>query len=182
MDQHKPIRPAQRSLGDMEVAEFRERAHQVADHVADYLERLESYRVLPDIEPGSIRRQLPAAPPGEPEPLEAVLEDYARLIEPNITHWQHPGFMAYFPSVACGPGILGEWLAAGLNSNVMFWRNAPASTELEEVVVGWLRQMLGRRLRRDVHRHGLGLVAALAGGGAPRRPRSRLARRRPGRS
>jgi aromatic-L-amino-acid decarboxylase len=75
--------------------------------------------------------------------MEAILADYARLIEPNITHWQHPGFMAYFPSVASGPGILGEWLAAGLNSNVMFWRNAPSSTELEEVVVSWLRQLVG---------------------------------------
>ncbi len=130
-------------LGDMDPAEFRRQAHGVADRVADYLERLESYPVLPRIEPGAVRAQLPAAPPTAPQPLDAVLEDYARLIEPNITHWQHPGFMAYFPSVASGPGILGEWLAAGLNSNVMFWKNAPASTELEEVVVSWLRQMLG---------------------------------------
>jgi len=138
-----PLSKAQRGLGDMDVEEFRRRAHEVADRVADYLARLESYPVLPRIEPGSVRSELPAAPPAGPEPFESVLEDYARLIEPNITHWQHPGFMAYFPSVASGPGILGEWIAAGLNSNVMFWRNAPASTELEELVVDWLRQMLG---------------------------------------
>lgn len=130
-------------LGDMGATEFRAAAHQVADLVADYLERLETYRVLPDIEPGAVRDRLPEAPPAAPEPLALILDDYAELIEPNITHWQHPGFMAYFPSVASGPGILGEWLAAGLNSNVMFWRNAPASTELEQVVVSWLRQMLG---------------------------------------
>ncbi|MBP7146379.1 MAG: amino acid decarboxylase [Acidobacteria bacterium] len=130
-------------MADMDTKEFRAAAHRVADTVADYLDRLEDYPVLPDIEPGSIREQLPASPPPGPEPLDAIFEDYRRLIEPNITHWQHPGFMAYFPSVACGPGILGEWLAAGLNSNVMLWRNAPASTELEELVVSWLRQMLG---------------------------------------
>ena len=78
-----------------------------------------------------IRAQLPAGPPAGPEPLETILADYRGLIEPNITHWQHPGFMAYFASTASGPGILGEWLAASLNSNVMLWRNAPASTELE---------------------------------------------------
>jgi len=127
----------------MAPSEFRTAARQVADLVADYLERLESYPVLPDLEPGSIRAQLPAAPPGRPEPLDEILRDYGRLIEPNITHWQHPGFLAYFSSVATGPGILGEWLAAGLNSNVMLWRNAPSSTELEEVVVAWLRRMLG---------------------------------------
>jgi len=137
------ITPAQRSLGDMDVEEFRGNAHVVADQVADYLGGLEDYPVLPQLEPGSIRSQLPVAPPDQPEPIETVMQDYGRLIEPNITHWQAPGFMAYFPSVASGPGILGEWLATGLNSNVMFWRNAPSSTELEEVVVSWLRQMLG---------------------------------------
>ena len=127
----------------MEPDEFRAAAKQVADRVADYLRDLESRDVLPRLEPGDIRRQLPEAPPDEPEPLESILDDYARIIEPNITHWQHPGFMAYFPSTASGPGILGEWLATGLNSNVMFWRNAPASTELEQVVVDWVRRMLG---------------------------------------
>jgi aromatic-L-amino-acid decarboxylase len=127
----------------MDPEEFRAAARDVADRVADYLRDLESRDVLPKLEPGDVRAQLPGAPPDEPEPLESILEDYARLVEPNITHWQHPGFMAYFPSIASGPGILGEWLAAGLNSNVMFWRNAPASTELEQLVVDWMRAMLG---------------------------------------
>jgi aromatic-L-amino-acid decarboxylase len=143
MSEKRRITPAQSGLGDMDPVEFRAAAHRVADMVADYLERLESYPVLPSLEPGSVRAKLPAEPPGAPEPLDAILEDYLRLIEPNITHWQHPMFMAYFASVAPGPGILGEWLTAGMNSNVMLWRNAPASTELEEVVVGWLRRMLG---------------------------------------
>lgn len=123
--------------------EFRRLAHQVADQVADYLESVESYAVLPEIEPGAVRARLGPSPPARPEPFDAILDDYRELIEPNITHWQHPGFMAYFCATASGPGILGEWLAAGLNSNVMFWRNAPASTEVEETVVSWLRQMLG---------------------------------------
>jgi len=130
-------------LGDMDPADFRKSAHEVADQVADYLEGIESFRVLPDLAPGDVKDRIPEAPPDQPEPWNAILADYRKLVEPNITHWQHPGFMAYFPSVACGPGILGEWLSAGLNSNVMFWRNAPASTEVEERTVEWLRQMLG---------------------------------------
>ena len=130
-------------LGDMPVPDFRREARRVADRVADYLETLEKRAVLPSIEPGEVGSSLPQEPPASPQALDEVLADYDRLIEPNITHWQHPGFMAYFPSTASGPGILGEWLASGLNSNVMFWRNAPASTELEDVVVSWLRQMLG---------------------------------------
>ena len=130
-------------LGDMPPDQFRAAARRVADRVADYLESLESYRIFPGLAPGAVRALLPPSPPSAPESIDAILEDYTRIVEPNITHWQHPGFMAYFPSVASGPGILGEWLATGLNSNVMFWKNAPASTELEEVVVSWLRQMVG---------------------------------------
>jgi len=132
-----------KTLGDMSPDDFRDAAHEVADLAADYLDRLEGYDVLPAIEPGATRAKLPPGPPAEAEPLDAILGDYRSLIEPFITHWQHPMFMAYFPSVASGPAILGEWLACTLNSNVMLWRNAPSSTELEEVVVSWLRQMLG---------------------------------------
>jgi len=127
----------------MHHTEFRKAAHRVADLMADYLWRLESFRVLPDISPGDVLGELPPAPPQGPESLDSILEDYGKLIEPNITHWQHPAFLAYFSSVATGPGILGEMLAATLNSNVMFWQNAPASTELEQLIVSWLRQMLG---------------------------------------
>jgi aromatic-L-amino-acid decarboxylase len=137
------ISASQRSTGDMDPEEFRAAAKDVADRVANYLRDLEKYSVLPPIEPGDVRRALPEAAPDAAEPLESILDDYHRLIEPNITHWQHPGFMAYFPSIASGPGILGEWLATSLNSNVMFWRNAPASTELEQVVVDWMRGMTG---------------------------------------
>ena len=143
MDDGKRIAPAQLGVADMDPEEFRSAAHRVADRVADYPADLERYRVLPDLKPGEIRARLPSRPPQAPEPLDDILDDYARIIEPNVTHWQHPGFMAYFTAMACGPGILGEWLAAGLNSNVMFWKNAPASTELEETVVAWLRSMLG---------------------------------------
>lgn len=130
-------------VGDMGAEEFRAAAHRVADLAADYLERVPTYRVLPDVAAGFLRRVLPGEAPAEPEPLEEILGDYLRWIEPHVTHWQHPGFLAYFPSAASGPGILGEWLSAALNSNVMLWRNAPASTELEETVVAWLRRAFG---------------------------------------
>ena len=99
--------------------------------------------VFPAIEPGSLRPLFPAAPPEQPEPLEAILADYAALVEPNATHWQHPGFLAYFATTASGPGILGEMLTAALGQNPMLWRTSPIGTELEDVVVDWLRQALG---------------------------------------
>ncbi len=86
MDDRDRIHPSQRGLGDMDVAAFRDAAHRVADLAADYLERLESYPVLPRVAPGEIRRRLPDAAPDSPEPMDAILEDYLTLIEPNITH------------------------------------------------------------------------------------------------
>ena len=128
---------------DMEPAELREHGRAVIDRIADYLAHPEAVEVLPSLRPGDVRDRLPAEPPEEPEPFDRILEDYDRLIVPNTTHWNHPGFFAYFGITASGPGILGEALTAALNVNAMLWKSGPAQTELEEVTLGWLRQMLG---------------------------------------
>jgi aromatic-L-amino-acid decarboxylase len=130
-------------LGDMAADEFRAAAHAVVDLMADYLERVDTQPVLPRVEPGSLRPLFPPAAPEEPEPLDRILDDYRQLVEPNATHWQHPGFMAYFASSASSSGILAEMLVAALNQNPMLWRTSPIGTELEGVVVDWLRQGLG---------------------------------------
>ena len=127
----------------MDPEAFRAAAHTVVDVMADYLETIETRDVFPSIEPGSLRPRFPSAAPEAPEPLEAILADYSRLIEPNATHWQHPGFLAYFATTASGPGILGEMLTAAIGQNAMLWRTSPIGTELEEVVVDWLRLALG---------------------------------------
>src|SRR5262245_41697679 len=103
MDAQDELTPAQRGLGDMGETEFRAAARRVVDRVADDLDGIERRDVLPRLAPGAVRARLPAAAPAEPEPLERILEDYRELIEPNLTHWQSPGFMAYFPSVASRP-------------------------------------------------------------------------------
>jgi aromatic-L-amino-acid decarboxylase len=142
----RPIRLADAQtdgLLDMDPEDFRAAAHEVVDLMADYLAAVEDFAVFPAIEPGSIGPAFPTAAPAEPEPLESILDDYRRLIEPNATHWQHPGFLAYFGTTASGPGILGEMLTAALGQNAMLWRTSPIGTELEGVVVGWLRQALG---------------------------------------
>ncbi len=130
-------------LGDMTPEDFRAAAHAVVDLMADYLATIESRDVFPAVEPGSLRGLFPATAPEDGEPMAAILEDYVRLIEPNATQWQHPGFMAYFPTTGSSAGVLGEMLTAVLGQNPMLWRTSPIGTELEQVVVDWLRQALG---------------------------------------
>ena len=139
-----PIDPEQSDgLNDMDPDAFREAGHAVVDRIADYLADVSNYPVLPPIEPGSIGPLLPAEAPADPEPIETILEDVDRLVFPNATHWQHPGFFAYFSTSASAAGILGEMLTAGLGQNPMLWRTSPVGTELETVVVSWLRAALG---------------------------------------
>lgn len=130
-------------LGDMNAAEFRQYGKQLIDWIADYLENDDRPPVLSRVKPGEVKAQLPAAPPARPEEFDAVLADFNDIILPGITHWNQPGFLAYFGITGSMPGILGELLAAGLNVNGMLWRTSPAATELEEVVLDWLRQMVG---------------------------------------
>ena len=130
-------------LVDMDPEAFRAAAHAVVDVMADYLASIDERAVFPSIEPGSLGPLFPPVAPEDPEPLAAILADYRALIEPNATHWQHPGFLAYFGTTASGPGILGEMLTATLGQNPMLWRTSPIGTELEGVVVGWLRDAFG---------------------------------------
>jgi aromatic-L-amino-acid decarboxylase len=113
------------------------------DWAAGYLERVGELPVLAQVKPGEIRSRLPAAPPEDPEPFSAVLRDLDEVLLPGTTHWQHPRNFAYFAVSAAEPAILAELLAATLNSVAILWRTAPASTELEGLVLDWTAQLLG---------------------------------------
>ena len=130
-------------LGDVDAAAYRRILHEIADLIADYAESLPGRPVLPPVEPGTIAPLFPADPPEAPEPLETILDDYRRLVEPNATAWNHPGFMAYFPTSSSTAGVVGELLMTSLAQNTFLWRTSPIGTELETVVVSWLRQALG---------------------------------------
>lgn len=130
-------------LGDMNKEEFRRCGYELVDWIADYFEHIEELPVLAQIEPGSLKAQLPISPPQNGESMAAIIGDIDRLIVPALTHWSHPSFFAYFATSTSAPGIFGEFLTAAFDNKAMLWRTSPASTELEEVVLDWLRQMMG---------------------------------------
>jgi aromatic-L-amino-acid decarboxylase len=129
--------------GDMSAEEFRRFGHEIVDWIANYFEHIEELPVLAQIEPGDLKAQLPPSAPENGESMEAILADVDRLIVPALTHWSHPSFFAYFATSTSAPGIFGELLSAAFDVKSMLWRTSPASTELEEVTLDWLRQMLG---------------------------------------
>jgi aromatic-L-amino-acid decarboxylase len=131
--------------------QFRQYGRAVVDWIADYYERIESFPVLSQAQPGQIRASLPPDPPQQGEPFEAILRDVDDLILPGITHWQSPSFFAFFPANASGPSMLGELLSAGLGVQGMLWATSPACTELETHVLDWMADMLDlpARFRSD---------------------------------
>jgi aromatic-L-amino-acid decarboxylase len=131
------------ALGDMSSEDFRRFGHELIDWVANYLEQVKDLPVLSQIEPGDLKAQLPTSPPEKGEAMEVIIKDVDHLIVPALTHWNHPSFFAYFATSTSAPGIFGELLSAAFDNKAMLWRTSPASTELEEVTLDWLRQMMG---------------------------------------
>ncbi|WP_394824220.1 pyridoxal phosphate-dependent decarboxylase family protein [Pendulispora albinea] len=123
--------------------QFRALGYKLIDWIADYRETVEERRVMSNEAPGAVRAKLPPSPPEEPESFDAILADFERIVVPGVTHWNHPRFFAYFPSNTTLSAVLGDLLASGLGAQCMSWQTSPAGTELEEVVMDWLRQMLG---------------------------------------
>ena len=126
----------------MTPEEFRRWGHAMVDWIADYQQRVESLPVVAQVQPGQVRATLPATPPQQGEPFDAILADIDKLILPGLTHWQSPNFFAFFPANNSGPSILGELLSAGLGVQGMLWATSPACTELETHVLDWMAEML----------------------------------------
>src|SRR5215510_12451287 len=127
----------------MDPSEFRRHGHALVEWIAAYLSGSERYPVLPRVVPGEVRRALPEHGPEAGECFDEIFADFERILVPALTHWNHPGFFAYFANTASEPGVLAEFLSAALNQQAMLWRTSPVTTELEEVSLGWLRELIG---------------------------------------
>lgn len=127
----------------MDAQTFRRYGYQLIDWVADYRERLESLPVMSPAQPGEVRAAFPAHPPLHGGRMDQAMAALDRDVLPGITHWNHPSFFAYFPSNTSYASILADIAASGLGAQGMSWQTSPAATEVEEVVMDWLRQMIG---------------------------------------
>jgi aromatic-L-amino-acid decarboxylase len=130
------------TYGDMPPDEFRRHGHALVEWIAKYFENVERYPALSTAKPGDLARALPGEAPERGEPFDRVVDDLDRLILPAVTHWNHPGFFAYFAITGSAPGVLMEFVSAALNQQAMLWRTSPAATELEDVTLRWLARLM----------------------------------------
>jgi aromatic-L-amino-acid decarboxylase len=128
---------------DPSASDFRKAAHETVDWIADYFENIERHEVLSRVQPGDIAAQFAPRASEEGRSYDALLAEFRERILPGITHWNHPAFFAYFSITGSQAGLLGEMLTAAINSNGMLWKTSPSLTELETVVLGWLRDAVG---------------------------------------
>jgi aromatic-L-amino-acid decarboxylase len=128
--------------GDMSAEDFRRFGHEIVDWIAEYFENIETFPVLSQNEPNELKNALPKSAPVGGEDFAEVLKDVDKLILPAVTHWNHPNFHGLFSTSTSSVGVFGEMLSAAFDMKAMLWRTSPASTELEEVVLDWLRQMM----------------------------------------
>lgn len=131
------------TLARMTPEDFRRLGHDLVDWIADYRERVASRPVMSQVAPGAIRGRFPKEPPAEGGRLADAIQSLEANVLPGITHWNHPGFFAYFPSNTSLASVLGDLVSSGLGAQGMSWQTSPAATEVEEVVMEWLRQMVG---------------------------------------
>src|SRR5881398_2452086 len=129
-------------LGDISPELFREQLYRIAGWIADYRENIGERRISPNDEPGAIVARLDTAAPERAASLDEIFAEVERVIVPGVAHWAHPQFMSYFGCTTTSPGILAEMITGALNVNAMTWRTSPAATELETLVLDWLRQWL----------------------------------------
>ncbi|CAN5387883.1 pyridoxal-dependent decarboxylase [soil metagenome] len=138
-NEHKGFAP---ETGDMSKEDFRRFGYEIIDWISEYFENLEDFPVLSQIEPNWLTENLPTSAPENGESFNDVLDDVNKLILPAVTHWNHPNFHGLFSTSTSSVGVFGEMLSAAFDMKAMLWRTSPASTELEPVVLDWLRKMM----------------------------------------
>ena len=125
------------------IEDFRRAGYSHTDWIANYFSHVRERRVLPQVAPGEFAATIPSSAPETGESFDQLLAEFDAKVVPALTLWNHPRFFAWFSISSTPPSILAEFLAAAVNVNAMLWKASPAATELEQVMLGWIREWLG---------------------------------------
>jgi aromatic-L-amino-acid decarboxylase len=123
--------------------DFSDWGAKISKWAADYHKNLRDRPVRAQTAPGDVAALLEHSAPETPQSMEEIMADFERVVMPGMTHWQHPRFFAYFPANAAPPSMLAEMLVSTIAAQCMLWQTSPAATEMETVMLDWLRQAIG---------------------------------------
>jgi aromatic-L-amino-acid decarboxylase len=127
----------------MTPEEFRQAGHELVDWIAEYRSHVDELPVRSQVAPGAVSERLPAAAPDRAEPFANLLRDLDEIVVPGLTHVHHPRHFGWFPANSDLGSVLGDLATSGLGALGLSWQSAPALTEVEEVVVEWMRELTG---------------------------------------
>ncbi len=127
----------------MTPEEFRAAGHELIDWIADYRLNLSSGPVKAAVTPGQVSAQFESSVDPTPRPFADVLRELDEIVVPGVMQVQHPMHFGWFPANASLSSVLGDIASSGLGSLSLSWESSPSSTEVEEVVVDWMRQATG---------------------------------------
>ncbi|CAK9070628.1 Aromatic-L-amino-acid decarboxylase (AADC) (DOPA decarboxylase) (DDC) [Durusdinium trenchii] len=116
---------------------------QTLEAISRFTKSIPQQGVWKDVEPGQLAADFAKEPPVEPTEYGQILQKLETTIFPGALSWQHPKFMAYYPSSSSVPAILSETVIASIGSVGLQWKSNPIGTELEVVVMDWVAQFLG---------------------------------------
>ena len=131
------------SLIDVDPKIFREAGHQLVDEISDFLASMENHQVTPAPTPASVREKLPATMPVTGTDPSLLVKETWQLLADNSLLNGHPRFWGYITSSPAPIGMLGDLLAAAINSNCGAFVLSPVATEIEKQTIQWLGQLIG---------------------------------------
>ncbi len=120
--------------------EFRAHGHRVLDELMDWLRTLRDRPAWQPV-PAEVRAALQAELPRSGQPIEAVWEDFRRLVLPYPWGNVHPRFWGWVNGTGSPSGALAELATAVLNTNA--GGGHQAAPWVEDQVIAWCREMLG---------------------------------------
>ncbi len=99
--------------------------------------------VFPDVTARRVRARIHGPLPRRASSAKAILAAVRTRILPSLRDNGHPRFFGYVMSPPSAPGVVADLITSAIDQNVTAWRSAPAATEVERVVIEWLRRIAG---------------------------------------
>ncbi|MEN3281700.1 MAG: hypothetical protein V7607_2840 [Solirubrobacteraceae bacterium] len=114
-----------------------------ADHAVDFLEGMPERHVGPvATDPDVLRAALGGPLPVGPQDAREVLDDLVDAAGPGLMASQSPRFFGFVLGGSLPAALAADWMTSAWDQNAGLYVASPAAAVAEEVVGGWLAELL----------------------------------------